>query len=45
VTSQLPVKTWHDAMQDKPVADAILDRLVHNGYKLELKGESMLPVP
>lgn len=41
VTSQLPVKAWHDAMQDKTVADAILDRLVHNAYKLELKGESM----
>lgn len=41
VTSQLPVKTWHDAMQDPTLADAILDRLVHNAYKLELKGESM----
>ena len=41
VTSQLPVKAWHDAMQDKTLADAILDRLVHNAYKLELKGESM----
>jgi len=41
VTSQLPVKAWHDAMQDKTVADAILDRLVHNAYKLELRGESM----
>jgi DNA replication protein DnaC len=41
VTSQLPVKSWHDAMQDPTLADAILDRLVHNAYKLELKGESM----
>lgn len=41
VTSQLPVKAWHDAMQDPTLADAILDRLVHNAYKLELKGESM----
>jgi DNA replication protein DnaC len=41
VTSQLPLKTWHDAMQDPTLADAILDRLVHNAYKLELKGESM----
>ena len=41
VTSQLPVKAWHDAMQDKTLADAILDRLVHNSHKLELKGESM----
>ena len=41
VTSQLPVKAWHAAMQDPTLADAILDRLVHNAYKLELKGESM----
>jgi len=41
VTSQLPVKAWHDAMQDKTVADAILDRLVHNAYKIELDGDSM----
>ena len=41
VTSQLPIKAWHDAMQDPTLADAILDRLVHNAYKLELKGESM----
>ncbi len=41
ITSQLPVKAWHDGMQDPTLADAILDRLVHNAYKLELKGESM----
>jgi DNA replication protein DnaC len=41
VTSQLPIKSWHDAMQDPTLADAILDRLVHNAYKVELKGESM----
>ena len=41
ITSQLPVKSWHNAMQDPTLADAILDRLVHNAYKLELKGESM----
>jgi len=41
ITSQLPIKAWHDAMQDQTLADAILDRLVHNAYKLELKGESM----
>jgi DNA replication protein DnaC len=41
ITSQLPVKAWHEAMQDPTLADAILDRLVHNAYKLELKGESM----
>ena len=41
ITSQLPIKAWHDSMQDPTLADAILDRLVHNAYKVELKGESM----
>lgn len=41
VTSQLPIKLWHDAIGDKTLADAILDRLIHNAYRLELKGESM----
>lgn len=41
VTSQLPVKAWHDAMQDQTLADAIPDRLVHNAHKIELKGDSM----
>lgn len=41
VTSQLPVKLWHEIIADPTLADAILDRLVHNAYKLELSGESM----
>jgi len=41
VTSQLPVKHWHDILSNPTLADAILDRLVHNAYKIELKGESM----
>jgi len=41
VTSQLPVRNWHKAIGDQTLADAILDRLVHNAYKIELKGESM----
>ena len=41
VTSQLPVKHWHDILADPTLADAIMDRLVHNAYKIELKGESM----
>ena len=41
VTSQLPVNNWHKAIGDATLADAILDRLVHNAHKLELKGESM----
>lgn len=41
VTSQLPVKLWHSSIGDKTLADAILDRLVHNSYRIELSGESM----
>jgi DNA replication protein DnaC len=41
VTSQLPVSSWHAALADPTLADAILDRLVHNAYKLELRGESL----
>lgn len=41
VTSQLPVTAWHEAIGDPTLADAILDRLVHNAYKIELKGDSM----
>lgn len=42
VTSQLPVKLWHEAIGDKTLADAILDRLVHNAYRIELKGEESM---
>lgn len=41
VTSQLPVEAWHEYLADPTLADAILDRLVHNAYKINLKGESM----
>ena len=41
VTSQLPVQNWHAVIGDPTLADAILDRLVHNAYQLHLKGESM----
>lgn len=41
ITSQLPVDQWHAYLGDRTVADAILDRLVHNSYRLVLKGESM----
>ena len=40
VTSQLPVSKWHEWIGDPTLADAILDRLVHNAYKLTLKGPS-----
>jgi DNA replication protein DnaC len=41
VTSQLPLDQWHNIIGDPTLADAILDRLVHNAYKINLKGESM----
>lgn len=41
VTSQLPIKFWHAQFKDPTLADAILDRLVHNAEMIELTGESM----
>ncbi len=41
VTSQIPVENWHAALGDPTLADAILDRLVHNTYRINLSGESM----
>jgi DNA replication protein DnaC len=41
VTSQLPVEHWHEIIGDPTIADAILDRLVHNAHRLTLKGESL----
>jgi DNA replication protein DnaC len=41
VTSQLPVDRWHEMIGNPTIADAILDRLVHNAYRIELKGESL----
>jgi DNA replication protein DnaC len=41
LTSQLPVKSWHAQIGDPTLADSILDRLVHNAYRLELTGESI----
>src|ERR1700691_6243084 len=41
LTSQMPVAHWHEQIGDPTLADSILDRLLHNAYRLELKGESM----
>lgn len=41
ITSQLPLETWHDIIGDPTIADAILDRVVHNAYRIELSGESL----
>ncbi len=41
VTSQLPVEHWHEIIGHPTLADAILDRLVHNAHRLTLKGDSL----
>jgi len=41
MASQIPVGRWHERMAEPTIADAILDRVVHNAYRIELKGESM----
>lgn len=41
ITSQLPTQHWHDAIGEATLADAILDRLLHNAHKVQLEGESM----
>ena len=41
ITSQLPVDRWHDVIGDPTLADAILDRVVHNAHRLQLRGDSL----
>lgn len=41
ITSQFPLKTWHEIIPDQTIADAIVDRLIHNAHRIEMKGESM----
>lgn len=41
VTSQIPVQGWYDIIGEKTIADAILDRLIHQSHRIELQGESM----
>lgn len=40
-TSQVPVNKWHDIIGEQTIADAILDRVIHDAHRLELKGDSM----
>ena len=44
LTSQMPVPHWHEQIGDPTVADSILDRLIHNAYRIELNGESIRKV-
>jgi DNA replication protein DnaC len=41
ITAQLPVSSWHDMIGEPTIADAILDRVVHNAHRIDLKGDSM----
>jgi DNA replication protein DnaC len=41
LTSQLPIENWHEHIGDPTIADAILDRLIHNAHRINLKGASM----
>ena len=41
VTSQVPIDRWYEIIGNPTIADAILDRLVHNAYRIELSGESL----
>jgi len=41
ITSQLPVSAWYEIIGDQTLADAILDRIVHDAHRIELKGESL----
>jgi DNA replication protein DnaC len=41
ITSQLPVDRWHDLIGDPTLADAILDRIVHNAHRIQLRGDSL----
>ena len=44
IVGQIPLEHWHELLPDPTVADAILDRLVHNAHKISLKGDSMRKV-
>ena len=41
ITSQVPVSHWHDVIADPTLGDAILDRVIHNAHRIELKGDSL----
>lgn len=41
IASQLPVTSWYDVIGEETIADAILDRLIHTSYRIEIKGESL----
>ena len=45
ITSQIPVDRWHDVIGEPTIADAILDRIVHNAHRIDLTGDSLRKLP
>jgi DNA replication protein DnaC len=45
LTSQLPVSRWHEQIGDPTLADGILDRLVHNAHRIEMKDKAVVTTP
>ena len=41
ITAQLPISGWHEMIGEPTIADAILDRIIHNAHRIEIKGDSM----
>ena len=41
ITSQVPVASWYEVIGEKTIADAIMDRIIHNAHRIELSGESL----
>lgn len=41
ITAQLPVAQWHDMIGERTIAEAILDRIIHNAHRITLEGDSM----
>jgi DNA replication protein DnaC len=41
LASQIPIENWYDTVPLPTIADAIMDRLIHNSYRIEMRGESM----
>jgi DNA replication protein DnaC len=41
ITSQIPIANWHEVIGEQTIADAILDRIVHNAHRIEMQGESL----
>jgi DNA replication protein DnaC len=41
ITAQLPIKEWHNYLQNETIADAMMDRLIHSSHKIEIRGDSM----